>query len=299
MTELLERAAHARKAASPAPAARPRERRCSDTPGAFTASRAVTKRPIVVRDSTAGGGLDFHGYASVTEQPYEMFDMFGPYWEIMSAGAFADTLKTPELDVPLVIGHDPIRRLARTTNGTLQLAEDDIGLAADAPNLDPADADVAYIAPKLRSRLIDEMSFRFGITAGMWSPDYTEFRINAADIHRGDVSIVGYGASPYTTATLRSLAGKLQVGRALDVEDVNMLTQAMAWFSAVDNIVDEAQESLAGYLKVPNPDADDVSELAALTLDVLRTHANAVARELRRRGAAPSMSYGDLLAVKV
>jgi hypothetical protein len=38
----------------------------------------------------------------------------------------------------------------------------------------------------------------------MWSPDYTEYRIDAFDIHRGDVSIVGYGANPATTAELRT-----------------------------------------------------------------------------------------------
>jgi phage head maturation protease len=62
---------------------------------------------------------------------------------------------------------------------------------------------VAYIAPKLRSGLVDEMSFAFRIESGQWSPDYTEYRINRFDIHRGDVAIVGYGANPYTVGSLR------------------------------------------------------------------------------------------------
>jgi hypothetical protein len=74
---------------------------------------------------------------------------------------------------------------------------------------------VAYIAPKLRSGLIDEMSFAFRIESGQWSPDYTEYRINRYDIHRGDVAIVGYGANPYTAASLRTAAAPSARARAL------------------------------------------------------------------------------------
>jgi hypothetical protein len=42
------------------------------------------------------------------------------------------------------------------------------------------------------------MSFRFMITAGRWSDDFTTYTIQRFDIHRGDVSIVGYGANPHT-----------------------------------------------------------------------------------------------------
>lgn len=63
---------------------------------------------------------------------------------------------------------------------------------------------MAFIAPKLRSGLIDEMSFAFRIVEGVWSPDYTEYRINSYDIHRGDVAIVGFGANPHTSGGLRA-----------------------------------------------------------------------------------------------
>lgn len=51
--------------------------------------------------------------------------------------------------------------------------------------------------------------------------------------------------------------------RAGDPADINVLTQALAWFSAIDMIVDEAQEDLAAYLSVPNPDLDDMAEEAS------------------------------------
>ena len=206
MSTLLREAAAARAAAVRAPADRPQRRRCDEDAAS----------PAIVRAAVAGIELDeraaedgterlsFLGHASVTETPYEMYDMFGPYTEVVSATAFNTTLAQDGLDVPLVLDHETLRRIARTTNGTLALAVDERGLRVEA-DLDPTDADVAYIAPKLRSGLIDEMSFKFRITAGQWSPDYTEYRIEAVDIHRGDVAIVGYGANPHTAgAGLRS-----------------------------------------------------------------------------------------------
>lgn len=182
---------------------RPQQRRWAEDADAFGLGRsAAIRSKIELRDAGGDSGLlHFSGYATVYEAGYEMWDWYGPYTEIVSAGAATVTLNRADLDVPLVLQHDPLRRIARTTNGTLTLVEDGHGLAVDAPALDPADYDVAYIAPKLRSDLIDEMSFMFRITAGHWSPDYTEYRIDAFDIHRGDVAIVGYGANPATAGS--------------------------------------------------------------------------------------------------
>jgi HK97 family phage prohead protease len=211
VTELMERAALARREALREPADRPQERRCSEQSSFASTSRAVTRRPIEVREASTGTGLDFTGYASVTEAPYEMYDSFGPYTEVVTRGAFSSSLNRADLDVPLVLNHDSLRRIARTSNGSLTLTEDETGLRADAPGLDPGDQDVAYIAPKLRSGLVDEMSFRFSIDSGKWSPDYSEFRIDSANIHRGDVAIVGYGASPHTSSQLRAALESLTV----------------------------------------------------------------------------------------
>jgi HK97 family phage prohead protease len=169
---------------------------------------------VEVREAGDGATLEFVGRASVYEQAYEMWDMFGPYTEIVTEGAGADSLARADLDVPLVLGHDQLRRMARTTTGTLFLTESAQGLDVRAPALDPSDYDVAYIAPKLRSGLVDEMSFAFRIESGQWSPDYTEYRINRYDIHRGDVAIVGYGANPYTGASMRQPAAVSTSSRA-------------------------------------------------------------------------------------
>ena len=150
----FEEAAVARAAGVRQRADRPSQRRSAESGSSFRASFAAA---IELRaKGEESDALAFEGLASATERGYEMWDMWGPYTEIVSAGAFADSLVRADLDVPLVLGHDQLRRIARTTNGTLQLEETDEGLMVRA-TLDPADTDVAYIAPKLRAGLIDEM----------------------------------------------------------------------------------------------------------------------------------------------
>lgn len=193
---------------------RPRQRRFAEEPGSAPVVRIRSPR-IEIREAGGDGDtLHFSGFASVYNRGYEMWDMFGPYTEQVSSGAGALSLARPDLDVPLVLQHEALRRIARTTNDTLTVDERTEtvdgelieGLYVDAPKLNAADPDVAYIAPKLRDGLIDEMSFRFRINRGEWSPDWDEFHIKEYDVHRGDVAIVAYGANPHTQgAGLRSL----------------------------------------------------------------------------------------------
>lgn len=186
---------------------RPSQRRAAFdlTPraGGFAPRSAPSKMEARAKGDD-GAAAHFVGLASAYETPYEMYDFFGPYTEIVTAGAGANSLARVDLDVPLVLSHDSLRRIARTTNGTLTLRETDEGLDVDAPELDMTDDDVRYIVPKIRAGLIDEMSFMFRIIRGHWSPDYTEYRIDEYDIHRGDVAIVGFGANPFTLSDLRA-----------------------------------------------------------------------------------------------
>lgn len=198
--ELIERAAHARAQGVAQRADRPRQRRSAEPQGSRASVHvAGAQMSLRAAGDAEDSPLAFTGYASVYERGYEMWDWYGPYTEIVEAGAGAVSIARSDLDVPLVLQHQTLRRIARTTNGTLALSEDETGLHVDAPELDPRDQDVAYIAPKLRSGLVDEMSFMFRIELGQWSPDYSEYRIQRYDIHRGDVAIVGYGANPHTS----------------------------------------------------------------------------------------------------
>lgn len=219
MNEELREAAQRRAAKfgeRPPQGMRVRDRRCSvDRTESGQWRTPSLQSNVLVRGSLDGDGpLRFEGFASVTGRGYDMYDFYGKYVEYVHVGAFAETLAQPDLDVPLVIDHISSKRIARTVNcpgSPLLLSEvtsgETTGLRVVAPSLDRADPDTAYIVPKLQSGLIDEMSFRFMITSGRWSDDWTEYHIHAVDIHRGDVAIVGYGANPHTTgAGLREQA---------------------------------------------------------------------------------------------
>lgn len=204
LLEQIQEAGRQRAEAVAARADRPSQRRCARDAGSRPWVSAPAAR-MQLRDADDDSGpLHFTGYASVYERGYEMWDFWGPYTEVVSAGAGAKSLARDDLDVPLVLQHAALRRIARTSNGTLSLREDETGLFVEAPNLDREDQDVAYIVPKLRGGLIDEMSFMFRIVRGQWSPDYTEYRIDEYDIHRGDVAIVAYGANPFTSGGVRA-----------------------------------------------------------------------------------------------
>lgn len=276
MDEKILRAAEARAAGMAALADRPRERRSAmqaGVPSRIAGARMQTGRTSA-RSEDLGTSTKVGGYASVTEQPYEMYDAFGPYNEVVSRGAFGKTLaSSPLVEFTVNHGAGGALPMAHTRNGTLVLSEDETGLAYEA-DVDLARSDVMNLVLALARGDMAEASFKFRIDAGIWSPDYTEFRIAQADLDHGDVSAVNFGASPFASSGLRShleqLAERVASKRALDPEDVNMLTQALAWFAAVDLIVDQAQEQLASYLGVSNPDdddaetpAEDATELAA------------------------------------
>lgn len=188
-----QRSQHIRAAAD-----RPSKRRQFEAPTSLARVPASLKEVRIT--SVSSETVEFTGYASVTEHAYEMWDWYGPYDEIVRQGAFLRTLSRSDLDVPFVISHDQIRRIARTTTGDLQLSEDSNGLLVRA-QLSLRDQDVQYIVPKLEAGHVDEMSFAFRIMKGIWSPDYTEYYIEEVDLHRGDVAIVGYGANPATAGS--------------------------------------------------------------------------------------------------
>lgn len=136
------------------------------------------------------------GYASVTEEPYEMWDMFGSYSEVVRAGSFTKTLgETPQ--VQLLLNHGGLA-MAYTKAGTLRLSEDSTGLHMEA-DVSTKRSDVSDMLAALGDGSVDEMSFAFRVTRQMWSPDYDQRDISEVDLHRGDVSVVNFGANPATS----------------------------------------------------------------------------------------------------
>jgi HK97 family phage prohead protease len=147
------------------------------------------------------------GVASVTDTPYEMWDEFGPYDEVIERGAFADTLAA-DPDVAFLVNHRGVT-MARRKPGvpdaeqTLLLRMGPDGLRSEA-YVNPKRTDVSDLVVAVQDGNITEMSFAFMLQHGAWNADFTQFRVQKLDLHRGDVSAVNYGANPYTSIAARS-----------------------------------------------------------------------------------------------
>ena len=179
----------------------------------------------------------FHGIASTVEQPYEMYDFWGPYTEIVDRGAFDTTLGASP-DVAFLLNHRGTT-MARTKAGTLELSATDEGLASDA-FCNPERSDVRDLALAIDEGSIDQMSFAFRIVRGAWSPDYTEYRILEVDLDRGDVSAVNFGANPNTSIAARAKQALAALDGDLPVPVLRELAQRTQerLMGVVDNTAD-------------------------------------------------------------
>lgn len=223
MRDEITRAAEARADHYRAPADRPSQRRAADPTLGALAGAALTPQPPAVRAAgdQPNTGSTVVGYASVTEVGYEMYDMFGPYTEVVSLDAFDATLASdPLVEFTLNHARGGSIPMAHTRNGTLALSAiktgETTGLWYEA-HVDPTRGDVADALKALDRRDLAESSFKFSITRGLWSPDYTEYRIEQVDLNRGDVSAVNFGANPNATAAVREALGDLG---AVDLDDL-------------------------------------------------------------------------------
>jgi HK97 family phage prohead protease len=157
------------------------------------------------------------GYASVFNSPYDVLG--GPpfgWREIVDPHAF-DTTLSAKPDLHLLINHEGMP-LARTKSGTLRLAADSTGLHVEA-GLDPSDPDVQRLAPKMGRGDMDEMSFAFRTKRDEWSEDDSERRLLEVSLHKGDVSVVNFGANPATSAEMNSIGAALEFLSHLDPEE--------------------------------------------------------------------------------
>lgn len=154
------------------------------------------------QDGTGGTRYNLSGYASVYDRPYRMVDKFGEYEERVRPGSGKKTL-SENPDVVLVLNHAGMP-MARTKNGSLQLSDDSTGLHFDAPNLNGERQTVREVAQAVEEGILDEASFAFKTTRQQWSDDYARRDIAEYSLHRGDVSVVTFGANPTTHVALRA-----------------------------------------------------------------------------------------------
>lgn len=145
------------------------------------------------------------GIASVVDTWYPMWDMFGPYDEMVAEGAFDRTLGT-DPDVVFLLNHRGTAMARTKPSRTLELSLDDDGSLKTVSYLNPERQDVKDLVHAVDDEVITEMSFAFRIVRGSWNPDYTTYTIIEVDLERGDVSAVNYGANPFTSISARAQA---------------------------------------------------------------------------------------------
>jgi HK97 family phage prohead protease len=172
---------------------------------------AIERRAAVGEIRAAGRTLT--GYAATFGTPARIG---GQFTESIRAGAFAASLASGR-DVLALLDHDPGRLLARTSSGTLKLAEDARGLAF---SIDVPDTSLGRDVLTLAERGdLGGMSFGFRTLDEAWpAPDRRELR--AIELH--EVSIVhAWPAYSATSVAARSRISGSPAARA------RLLTLAM------------------------------------------------------------------------
>lgn len=123
------------------------------------AERSYSPVPVEYRESGAGAHYKtITGYAAVWNK---MSEDLGGFREVLAPGAFTRALERGNT-IKLLYDHDSAAVLASTSNGTLELREDETGLHVWA-RVDMTDPDVQRVAAKLRSGIVDQMSFAFSM----------------------------------------------------------------------------------------------------------------------------------------
>ncbi len=179
--------------------------------------REVRSIPCFEFRSNSGDSVVLTGYAS-TFSPYEMHGgpAGGHGWiEQLDRRAFDRTLKA-RADLHLLLNHEGLP-LARTKSGTMKLSVDSQGLYVEA-TLDRSDPDVQRLEAKMKRGDLDEMSFAFHVKSQKWesAPGFDDDpmslrTLTEVSLHKGDVSVVNFGANPTTHAEISS---RSKVGRS-------------------------------------------------------------------------------------
>ena len=143
-------------------------------------------------------GRRLEGHAAVFGVPAPI----GDFKETIRAGAFRSSLATPGRDVLALVDHDPGRLLARTSSGTLRLAEDGRGLAF---SIDVPDTQLGHDVLALARRGdLGGCSFGFRVMEEAW-PAADRRELLAVELV--EISIVhAHPAYSQTTVHARSRA---------------------------------------------------------------------------------------------
>ena len=164
---------------------------------AFSVNQVAIER----RDTDDIPELRISGHAAVFDKET---DILGLFREVIRPGAFRRAIAERQ-DVALLLNHDPSTVMARVSNGTLQLSEDEIGLRFEA-SLDPNDSDAQRTVAKIERGNITQMSFAFDAIGEQWHREQDPPLREILDSDLFDVSPVTYPAYQQTDVHAREIA---------------------------------------------------------------------------------------------
>lgn len=152
------------------------------------------------------------GYAAVFNQ--RSFDL-GGFTEIIKPGAFTRTLASNP-DVRALVNHESgLMTIGRTTNGSLKVEEDEIGLRVTImPPDTQAGRDVVTL---IKRGDLNQMSFAFYTKADNWIEQNGGIlrELHEVDINNGDVSVVTYPAYGQTVVQMRAILNTPEIPTSL------------------------------------------------------------------------------------
>ena len=103
-------------------------------------------------------------------------------------------------------------------------------------------------------RDMDEMSFAFRAVRQEWNEDETERRLLEVNIHKGDVSVVNFGANPATNVSIQRALEAIAAGDESALAEVRR--------SGVD--LTAVQRNIRAVHPSPGPRLMTVTELLSL-----------------------------------
>ncbi|MBV8780743.1 MAG: HK97 family phage prohead protease [Phycisphaerae bacterium] len=233
---------------------------------------------------TDDGKTHLQGYAAVFNQPsVPLTTAKGvKFIEQISPGAFRDSLASNP-DIPMLLAHDPKKVLARTGSQTLELREDEKGLAFDAVMPDTTMA--RDLVADVEHGNVKGMSFGFDSPEDSWEKGDDLPTRTLLKVPLGEVSATPFPAYTETSIDVRSIdeaLAKLE-GRAIVAAQDRSIQFYCRWgLDDLRSAFDTVQGIIAGlsqYQPEQLEDADkqamadfaDQAELLADKLDQLDT----------------------------
>ncbi len=153
---------------------------------------------VEARAAVEGQPRKISGYASMFNSPT---DIGGYFTEQVAPGAFTAAIGRD--DVRALFNHDPNFVIARTTNKTLTLSEDDKGLYFEAT---PPDTQWARdLISSIDRGDVSQCSFGFEVTKCIWDETIDPPVRTIQEVILYDVSLVTFPAYEDTSVSMRSL----------------------------------------------------------------------------------------------